>query len=277
MLMIRIIMRGIVRIFCLFFICFMPLSYANLIIVIQIEPSSGGYAILQADPGSSVEFLERNFAVDETGFVAIGIGRDVAGLHEFKVISKNGEEFTELIWIESRRYVIQRINGVDQSRVTPPDSLTERIIREAEWVKLARNANSKLDYWRTEKFVWPHTGTITGVYGSERFYNGVPRSPHWGIDIAAAKGAPVLAPAGGKVVLAEADLYFSGGTIVLDHGGGLTSSFLHLSRLNVKVGDLVQQGQVIAAVGSTGRSTGPHLDWRMNLHGERIDASLWVR
>jgi murein DD-endopeptidase MepM/ murein hydrolase activator NlpD len=275
--MIGIMMTRIVRIFCLFFICFMQLSHANLMVVIQIEPTSGGYAILRADPGSTIRFLERNFATNEDGFVAVGFGRDVAGLHEFEVISANGETMKKPVWIDSRRYKIQRINGVDQSRVTPPKSVTERIIREAKMVTSARANYSDLDYWRTEKFIWPNPGIVTGVYGSERFYNGVPRSPHWGIDLAAPKGAPVKAPAGGIVVLAEKDLYYSGGTIVLDHGGGLTSSFLHLSRLEVKVGQSVEQGQIIAKVGSTGRSTGPHLDWRMNLHGERIDAALWIR
>lgn len=270
-------MQAIVRIFLVIFINFLPLTDAKLIIVIQIESSSGGYAILQTEKGATVRFLERSFAVDETGAVAIPFGRDVAGLHEVEVILPDGRRQSETLWIASRKYLIQRINGVDQSRVTPPAKVTERILRESKLVTQARAYQSDLPYWREQRFQWPVEGRVTGVYGSARFYNGVARSPHWGIDIAAGKGVAVLAPAAGIVRLAEADLYFSGGTIVLDHGGGLTSSFLHLAKLNVRVGDYVEQQQKIAEVGSTGRSTGPHLDWRMNLHGERIDAELWVR
>ena len=237
---------------------------------------SGGHAILQVMPGSEVTFKQRNFAVDSEGFVAIGFGRDVAGLHEFEVMSPDGKTTIESVWIEAREYRISRVNGVDQSRVNPPDSVTQRIIAEAKLVNDARSKQSELTNWREEVFIAPATGRISGVYGSQRFYNGQPGSPHWGIDFAAPTGTTIIAPAGGKVVLAEKDLYFSGGTIVIDHGGGLTSSFLHMSKLLVKNGQLVRQGEVIGLIGATGRVTGPHLDWRMNLHGERIDAGLWL-
>ncbi len=269
--------KRIVLIFCLLFTSFVGQSTANLMTVIQIQPISGGYAIIQAQPGSKVLFRERNYAVDEQGFVAIPFGREVAGLHEITLVDRDRTERTEAIWIDTRSYVIQRVNGVDQSRVTPPVSVTDRITAEAVKVNRARSAMSSLQFWREQQFIRPAPGPVSGVYGSQRFYNGIAGSPHWGIDYAAPTGTKVIAPAGGKVVLAEADLYFSGGTIVLDHGGGLTSSFLHLSRLLVKPGDIVEQGAVIGLVGATGRVTGPHLDWRMNLHGERIDAALWLQ
>lgn len=241
------------------------------------QPMSGGYVLLQAPKGSEIAFLERKFATDAQGMSALGIGREVAGLHEIEIILPDGSSEIKTLWIDTRDYETQRIEGVDMSRVTPPDSVTERIISEANLVRSARNIYSSLPHWKEEQFIAPVSGRVTGVYGSQRYYNGIPRSPHWGIDYAAAKGTAVLAPAGGRVVLAEPDLYFSGGTVVLDHGGGVTSSFLHLSAIDVRVGQLVEQGEVIARVGSTGRSTGPHLDWRMNLHGERIDAALWLK
>jgi murein DD-endopeptidase MepM/ murein hydrolase activator NlpD len=123
-------------------------------------------------------------------------------------------------------------------------------------------------------FVWPAQGPISGVYGSQRFYNGEPRNPHYGVDVAVPKGTPVHAPAAGVVTLAEPDLYFSGGTVILDHGYRLSSTFLHMSEVSVQVGDELQAGDLIGAVGSTGRATGPHLDWRMNWRQQRIDPQL---
>lgn len=266
----------IVNCFSLLFLTFLSASLSFAASIVHMVPQSGGYVILSAPKNSVTVFMEKSYPVDENGYVAIGIGRDVAGLHEFKVKLPDDQFTSVTVWIDSRKYRVQRIEGVDMSRVTPPKSVTERIVRESQQVRQARAGSSQFSYWRTEDFQAPIKGRITGVYGSERYYNGVARSPHWGIDYAAPKGSPVLAPASGKIVLAEPDLYYSGGTIVLDHGGGLTSSFLHLSTLDVQVGDKVTQGEQIGRVGSTGRSTGPHLDWRMNLHGERIDASLWL-
>lgn len=266
----------IVLIFMVLFTPFPTLSATNLMDVIQTQPVSGGYAVVRTRPGSEIRFLEQRIESDAQGFAAVPFGRDVAGMHDIVVHLKDGTVQAHPIWIESRHYEVQRVEGVDMSRVTPPDSVTERIQREAALVWRARAAGLELPNWRSESFVRPVEGPVTGVYGSERYYNGIPRSPHWGIDYAAPKGTAVKAPAGGTVVLAEPDLYYSGGTIVVDHGGGLTSSFLHLSRLLVRPGDVIAQGDIIAEVGSTGRSTGPHLDWRMNLHGERVDAALWL-
>jgi hypothetical protein len=127
------------------------------------------------------------------------------------------------------------------------------------------------DFWRG--IDWPVTGRISGVFGSQRILNGQPRQPHYGIDIAVPKGTPVRAPASGLVTLVK-DLYFSGWTIIINHGLGLNSTFLHLDSTAISVGDTVQRGSIIGTVGSTGRSTGPHLDWRLDWQGRRIDASL---
>mgnify|MGYP003753747735 FL=1 len=274
--MMSIQLKRIVRISPLLFICLMNQSAAKLMVVIEQAAVSGGYLIVQTDPGNSVQFQDRLYQTDSDGYLAIGIGRELAGQHELAATDDIGQTESLDLWIDSRSFNIQRVSGLPKELVTPPKSFTDRIVREAQAVKRARAAGNELLFWREEQFIWPAQGRISGVYGSQRYYNDIPGSPHWGVDIASPTGSPVIAPAGGIVVLAEADLYFSGGTLVLDHGGGLSSSFLHLSKLLVEVGQVVAQGQLLAEIGASGRATGPHLDWRMNLHGERIDAVLWV-
>ena len=154
--------------------------------------------------------------------------------------------------------------------------MLDRIKNDNRIVALARKRNdARTDF--DKGFIWPVKGRITGVYGSQRVFNGVPKRPHFGIDIAAPTGTKVLAPAGGIVTLAEDDLYYSGGTLIIDHGHGLSSTFIHLHKNLVKVGDRVEQGDAVAEVGATGRVTGPHLDWRMNWFKHRIDPELLVK
>ena len=160
--------------------------------------------------------------------------------------------------------------------VTPPDHVYKRIIRENKNIARVRALNSKLSFI-FQKFIWPVNGIITGVFGSQRILNGKPRRPHYGIDIAAKKGTKVLAPIDGMVRLVEADLYFTGGTVMLDHGHGVTSIYSHLSKLSVKNSQIVKKGDVIGLDGSTGRSTGPHLDWRINWFDQRLDPYLFVK
>ena len=157
--------------------------------------------------------------------------------------------------------------------VTPPKSFYERIIKENKSIKEVRSLNSNVDFV-FQKFSWPTKGIISGVFGSQRILNGKPKRPHYGIDIAAKKGTAIVAPTESIVRMAEKDLYYTGGTIMLDHGHGLTSVYSHLSSINVKVGDKVLKNQKIGEVGSTGRSTGPHLDWRVNWFDQRLDPLL---
>ena len=159
--------------------------------------------------------------------------------------------------------------------VTPPKSFYDRINRENKSIKLIRNLNSDINYV-FQKFIWPNKGIISGVFGSQRILNGKPRRPHYGVDIAAKNGSPVLSPTDSIVRMAENDLYFTGGTIMLDHGHGVISVYSHLSKIKVNVGDKVLKGQKIAEVGSTGRSTGPHLDWRINWFNQRLDPALLI-
>ena len=172
-----------------------------------------------------------------------------------------------------REYAIERVDGLPPATVTPDPEALERIRQEAELVATARaRRDPRTDY--AEGFAWPAGGRISGVYGSQRILNGEPRRPHYGLDIAAPTGSPVFAPADGIVTLVHPDMYFSGGTIVLDHGQGLSSTFLHLSRALVEAGTSVRKGDLIGEIGATGRASGPHLDWRMNWLDRKVDPQL---
>lgn len=181
--------------------------------------------------------------------------------------------------VEQREYRIQRVEGVPQRTVTPPEEQLERIRRERALVSAAKAQRIARPDWLMQidgQYQWPVKGPISGVYGSQRVYNGKPGSPHYGVDIAVPTGTDVHAPASGRVTLAEEDLFYSGGTVILDHGYGLSSSFLHMSRIDVKVGDELSPGDLIGGVGATGRATGPHLDWRMSWRNRRVDPQRLV-
>lgn len=175
--------------------------------------------------------------------------------------------------MSKREYKIQSITGVPQKTVTPSEDKLDRIRKETALIKQARTTDSDLTHFLTE-FIAPINAPITGVFGSQRIYNGIPKRPHYGIDYAAPKGAPIYAPADAVVSLVHDDMYYSGGTLIVDHGYGVSSTFIRLSKIDVEVGQTITQGQKIAEVGSGGRSTGPHLDWRVNWYQERVDPLL---
>ena len=161
--------------------------------------------------------------------------------------------------------------------ITPEEVAQRRKALEAAggpplWVPARERDDARTDF--AQPFAWPVEGRVSGRFGNQRVYNGTPGSAHSGMDIAAPNGTPVLAPAAGVVTLAAPDFYLTGGTLLLDHGHGISSNFLHLSRIDVQVGDRIEQGQVIGAVGATGRATGPHLHWGMNWFDTRIDPLL---
>ncbi|HEY3700438.1 MAG TPA: M23 family metallopeptidase, partial [Spongiibacteraceae bacterium] len=199
--------------------------------------------------------------------------RDAKPEAQLRVIAADGSSRTQILSVKQRKYDIQRVTGVPQQTVEPPPEQMQRIRVEQEQVAAARAINSD----RSEflgPFQWPLIGPISGVYGSQRFYNGEPRRPHFGVDVAAPIGTPVRAPAAATVTLAHSDMFFSGGTLIMDHGYGVSSTFMHLSKLLVKAGDNVRPGQIVAEVGATGRASGPHLDWRINWFGVHIDPQL---
>ena len=234
----------------------------------------GGLMIGTAAPNAEVWLNEKPIRVYDDGRFLLGFGRDAMPHQHLRVRWPSGRIEETLLTIGAQTYEVQRINRVDQTRVTPPQEMRDRIARENAQTRAARDTETSTAFFDAG-WIWPVSGPITGVYGSARIYNGTPGNPHWGLDIAAPTGRPVLAPSAGIVRLVHEDNYFAGGLVILDHGYGLTSSFLHLSRIFVRPGDLIEQGAILGEVGSTGRSTGPHLDWRMNLGSDtRLDVAL---
>lgn len=233
----------------------------------------GALVIGRVPPGSQVRQGERDLRVSAYGTVVLGVGRDQRDPLQLTVTRPDGSRVDAEIAVDRRNWPLQHVNGVPPRTVNPPPELAARIAREQAAVTAARTRDDNRTDFATA-FIWPVQGRISGRFGNARVYNGQPGSGHSGMDIAAPTGTPVKAPAGGVVTFADADLYLTGGTVVLDHGFGISSNFLHLSRIDIKVGDRVEQGQVIAAVGSTGRSTGPHLHWGMNWFDVRIDPLL---
>lgn len=236
----------------------------------------GGLLFGKTAPGSQVWQDGQVVRVSKTGDFLLGFTRDAPPTSELRIVLPDGRAVSETLSVDRREYRIQRIDGLPSSKVTPrkPADL-ERIRKDAAAIGKARKRDDdRQDF--LGGFKWPVLGPITGVYGSQRILNGEPRRPHFGVDVAAPTGTPVKAPAAGVVTLAVPDMFFSGGTLMIDHGHRLSSSFLHLHRLHVRPGDYVEQGDLIAEVGATGRVTGAHLDWRMNLRDRRIDPQLLV-
>jgi hypothetical protein len=235
--------------------------------------SQGALVFGRVPTSSVVEYAERTLRVTPYGTVAFGVGRDETGPLRVRVRHADGTMQDIAIEVAPRDWPVERIDGVPPSTVDPPPEIAERIRAEQERVAAARvRDDARVGF--AQAFAWPVQGRVSGRFGNQRVYNGAPRAPHSGMDIAAAQGTPVLAPADGVISFADPDLYLTGGTVVLDHGHGVSSNFLHLSRIDVKVGDSVAKGQVIGAVGATGRATGPHLHWGMNWFDVRIDPLL---
>lgn len=215
----------------------------------------------------------RMIRVSANGSLVVGAGRDDAGPLRLELTAPDGSVSSLEIPVSTREWKVEDIRGVPESTVNPPPAIAARIEREQAEVASVRLHDDDRDDFAGE-FSWPVRGRISGVYGSQRIYNGTPKSPHSGLDVAAVQGTPVLAPAGGVISFARPDLYLTGGTVLIDHGHGLSSNFLHLSRIDVQVGDRVERGQCIGLVGATGRATGPHMHWGMNWFTVRVDPQL---
>ncbi|MEC8427935.1 MAG: M23 family metallopeptidase [Pseudomonadota bacterium] len=242
---------------------------------IRGEWQQGGVLVGELEPGARVRFLGHDVSVSDDGHFVLGIGRDAPEQMSLEWWDAAGNYYSRSFDVQQRDYRIQKINGVPQRTVTPDPKHLKRIRAEVAMTKKARaDITERTDF--LEAFEWPLLGPITGVYGSQRYYNGQPRRPHYGVDVAAPTGTLVRAPASGKVTLTHDDMYFSGGTLIVDHGHGLSSSFIHLSKILVTTGQEVEQGDAIAEVGATGRVTGPHLDWRMNWRDQRVDPTSLV-
>ncbi len=229
----------------------------------------GSYIIGTTDPSAKIIIDKKKVKVSEEGFFVFGLDRD----RKFDVkITKimNGKKEIIIKKVIKRKYNIQRIDGLPENKVTPPESVYKRIKEENNKIGKARSIDSDLTFFKNQ-FIMPVNGIISGVYGSQRILNGKPKWPHYGIDIAAKKGTMIKSSGSGVVTMAEEDLYYTGGTIIMDHGHGISTIYSHLENVLVSVGDQINQGDIIGTVGSTGRSTGPHLDFRVNWFQTRVD------
>ena len=235
--------------------------------------SQGAMVVGKVPAGSEVRYAGRTLRVSPDGSVVFGVGRDAAGPLRVTVHMQDATARDVQITVTPRNWPVERINGVPPGTVNPPMAIAARIAREQARVAAARLRDEPRTGF-AQGFIWPVRGRISGRFGNQRVYNGVPKSGHSGMDIAAPNGTAVKAPANGVVTFADPGLYLTGGTVVLDHGHGISSNLLHLSRINAKVGDAIRQGDVIGAVGATGRATGPHLHWGMNWFDVRMDPLL---
>ena len=257
--------------------CWVGVAFAEPCTTLEGNAIQGGMLRGQTLPSAMVTFEGIAVPVLPDGTFLLGLGRDMASVNTLTITTE--EVCVQEVAVTMREYRLQEVTGVPQQTVTPSEEHLERIRAERAKVRTAKARRlARDDGFRAVRdgFVWPVTGRISGVYGSQRIYNGTPGTPHYGVDVARPTGTPVTAPAAGEVTLAEPDLFYSGGTVILDHGYGLSSSFLHLSEVSVAVGDQLAPGDLIGAIGATGRATGPHLDWRMSWFNHRIDPQLLV-
>jgi len=264
------------RLGTLFAMFLMGLSSASFALSFDGDFVQGGMVVVQDADVIAAWQDDESVRVSETGRFLLGFGRDHERPVAIKVKYRDGREEVISKSIAPREFNIQRLTIKNKQQVNPtkPEILA-RIKRDNAGVKKARELNDAREDF-AQGFIWPAIGPISGVYGSQRILNGTPKWPHYGVDIALPTGTPVVAPADAIVTFADDDLFYSGGTLIMDHGHKLSSSFLHLSKITVRPGQRVKQGQVVGKIGATGRVTGAHLDWRMNLRGHRIDPQLLV-
>ncbi len=261
-------MDGKIKFRLFFLIIFLISAHSN---AIEFEGKflQGHYIVGITNPSAKIIIDKKEVKVSNDGYFVFGIDRD----RKFDLtITKiqNGKKEKIIKKVLKRKYNIQRIDGLEESKVTPPESVYKRIKEENNKIGKARSINSDLPFFKNQ-FIMPVEGIISGVYGSQRILNGKPKWPHYGIDIAAKQGTMIKSSGSGTVTMAEDDLYYTGGTIIMDHGHGISTIYSHLESVLVSVGDRINQGDIIGTVGSTGRSTGPHLDFRVNWFQTRLD------
>lgn len=221
-------------------------------------------------PGTQIRLNDTDIDVSPEGKFVFGFERQAPLSQQLTLVYPDGLTQIKPLTLTEKEYKIDRVNGIAKKIMKPDPKAQARSAKDSKQVKAARNTFSDQNAF-SQDFIWPLTGRISGVYGSQRVYNGKPGNPHYGVDVAAKTGTVVVAPQDGVITLAVADMFYSGGTIILDHGYGVSSSFLHLSKLYVEPGQQIKQGEPIAEVGATGRATGPHLDWRINWYQMRLD------
>lgn len=235
----------------------------------------GGLVIGHTEPGAHVSLDKRAIRVSGDGIFLIGFARDAPKTARLRVEHPDGSVTDRALDVVKRDYKVQRIDGLPERQVTPSPEDMVRVKDDNTQIAQARASYSdRSDF--VSGFVWPAAGEISGVYGSQRILNGKPRRPHNGIDVVAPRGSPVIACADGIVALVHQDMFFTGKTVMIDHGHGLTSVYVHMDDIRVRAGDKVRKGDRVGSIGKTGRVTGPHLHWGVSLFDTHLDPALLV-
>ena len=253
-----------------FFLLILFFTKSTYAIEFQGKFIQGHFIIGKTEPDTKVLIDKKEVRISDDGYFVFGISRD----RKYDVVitlNKYGSKQKIVKKVLKRKYDIQRIDGLPEEQVTPPKEVYERIKKENKLIGDAKTVNSNLTYFKN-KFIVPIKNTIiTGVYGSQRILNGEPKWPHYGLDFAADEGTKIKAMLDGTVTLAESDLYYTGGTLIFDHGHGISTLYMHMQKIFVKKGQKIKQGDIIGTVGSTGRATEAHLDVRLNWFQTRLD------
>jgi murein DD-endopeptidase MepM/ murein hydrolase activator NlpD len=244
-------------------------------IAIEGQAVQGGLVRGRAPAGiAGLSLGEQPVAVAPDGRFVIGLDRDHGPLATLTARLADGRTLTQPMAVSPRSWRIEHVNVSQRPPAVPDEAYRIRRARETARIREARARRSEANGW-AQRFVWPSVGRISGLFGSQRIFRGVPAAYHSGVDVAAGAGAPVVAPADGVVVLAGAPMFsLEGNLVIVDHGMGLNSAFLHLASSDVAVGQRVLQGQRIGTIGATGRATGPHLHWSLMWNAARLDPML---
>lgn len=262
----RIIICSVILIFLANF------AHAKNLLGLPDELTQGGFYVGKVASGSNVWLGEKKLKISPEGYFAFGLNWKQGGMAKFRLLDTKGTEYPQRLTVRKQKYDVQHIDGLPSKMVTPPKQVLARIKADSVRVKKARTTDSdRQDFRRV--FIWPVRGRISGKFGNHRILNGTPKSPHTGMDIAAPTGTPIVAPLGGVVTMVS-DLYYTGNTLIIDHGFGVSTVFAHMNSVTVRVGQMIKQGDKIGTVGATGRATGPHLHWGLNWYKERLNPAL---
>ena len=255
-----------------YFIVLILINFKSYAVEFQGKFIQGHFIIGKTEPGTEISIDKKKIKVSKDGYFAFGLDKD----RKFDVVISEGEKKI-IKKVKKRKYKIQRIDGLPKKKVTPPKEFYERIKKENKLISNAREVDSDLSFFKDQFIIPVDDAIITGVYGSQRILNGIPKWPHYGLDFAQKKGSPVKAMNNGVVTLAEKDLFYTGATLIFDHGHGISTLYMHLDDIFVDIGDHVKKGDIIGTVGATGRATGPHLDIRLNWFGVRLDPATILK